>query len=110
MGEIKAKEKMMDRKDTYCMTIGVSRIEPETPFILDAPDEIIQFFDGFFTEDNSFKGVPKEPGIYHCTVDFYFQQGYFEGYKADGESDWEFIVTRATPKILFSSPTNGEGE
>jgi len=98
----------MEKKTTYFMTIGVSRVEPKTPFILDAPDEIISIFDGFFTEDNSFKGVPKEPGIYHCTVDFYFEQGYFEGHEADGESDWEFIITRAEPKIMFGSPTGGK--
>ena len=96
----------MDKKGSYYMTLAISRVSPETPVILDAPDEIIRFFDGFFCEDNSFKdtwfkAISLEPGIYHCRVDFYFQQGYFEGYQADGESDWEFIVTSAEQKIGF---------
>ena len=100
----------MNKEATYYMTIAVSRVCPETPVILDSPDEIIKFFDGFYTADNSFKGVPKEPGVYHCTVSFYFEQGYFEGYKADGESSWEFVVTRAEKKIGFHTPRNLEKE
>jgi hypothetical protein len=48
-----------------------------------------------------FNSIPLEPGVYHCLVDFYFEQGYFEGYKADGESNWEFVVKSATQKIGF---------
>lgn len=96
----------MEKKGTYYMTLAISRIDPQTPIILDAPDEIIQFFDGFFCEDNSFndrwfKSVPLESGVYHCKVNFYFQQGYFEGYIAHGESDWEFVVISAEQKISF---------
>ena len=100
----------MKKENTYYMTIAVSRVCPEMPVILDAPDKIIEFFDGFYTEDNSFKGVPEEPGIYHCTVSLYFEQGYFEGYKADGESSWEFVVTRAEKKIGFHALTTLEKE
>ena len=96
--------------DTYYMTLAIPRECPDTPVILDAPDEILQFFDGCFCEDNEFSKwhEGKEPGIYHCTVDFYFEQGYFEGYKADGESSWEFIVTRVEKKIGFGLASKPE--
>ena len=38
------------------------------------------------------KGFPEEPGIYRCTIDYIFHQGYFEGYPCDGESDWEIVA------------------
>jgi hypothetical protein len=103
----------MKNETEYYMTLAISRVEPETPVILDAPDEIIQVFDGFFCEDNSFKDTwfkktPLEPGVYHCKVAFYFEQGYFEGYKADGESDWEFVVLSAEQKIGFGNPPKEE--
>lgn len=40
--------------------------------------------------------VPKEPGLYVCEVDFEFQQGYFEGYPANGESSWYLIPKNVT--------------
>ncbi len=79
----------------YEMVIAVSAIEPETPVILQAPDEIKGIFDGLFCKDNAFYGVPDKPGVYNCTVNFEFHQGYFEGYRADGESDWSFTVKTA---------------
>ena len=64
----------------------------EQGLIIDVPKEIADIFDGIYCDDNSFKDVPKETGVYICNVEFYFHQGYFEGYKANGESDWEFKV------------------
>lgn len=65
--------------------------------VIVAPKDAMVGMDGTFCEDNSFKNVPTVDGIYLCWVDFYFEQGYFEGYKADGESDWEYIVVKAIP-------------
>jgi len=65
--------------------------------VIVAPKDAMVGMDGTFCEDNSFKNVPTEKGIYLCWIDFYFEQGYFEGYKADGESDWEYKVVKAEP-------------
>lgn len=51
--------------------------------VIMAPKRAIDGMDGTFCDDNSFKNVPAEKGIYVCQIDFYFEQGYFEGYKAD---------------------------
>ena len=65
--------------------------------ILAAPKEAVDMFDGPYPDDNSFEGVPETTGLYLCTVEFHFEQGYADGYKADGESDWKHVVTNATP-------------
>jgi len=61
--------------------------------IIDFPEDLINTLDGCFCADNEFKNIPQEPGFYKCKVDFDFEQGYFEGYKADGENTWEYIIT-----------------
>ena len=60
--------------------------------VIVAPKDAMVGMDGTFCEDNSFKNVPTQRGIYLCDIDFYFEQGYSDGYKADGESDWEYDV------------------
>jgi hypothetical protein len=60
--------------------------------VIVAPKDAMVGMDGTFCEDNSFKNVPTEKGIYLCWIEFYFEQGYSDGYKADGESDWEYYV------------------
>lgn len=62
--------------------------------VIYAPDEAFVGMDGCVCEDNCFRSIPSEPGIYLCHVDFYFEQGYFDGYEADGESDWEYRITK----------------
>jgi hypothetical protein len=70
--------------------------------VIVAPKDAMVGMDGTFCEDNSFKNVPTKKGIYLCQIDFYFEQGYSDGYKADGESDWEYRVIEATP--LYTLP------
>lgn len=41
-----------------------------------------------------------QPGIYSATIEFWFQQGYSDGYKADGESEWEFAFVDVKPYRL----------
>lgn len=65
--------------------------------VIAAPKDAMVGMDGTFCEDNSFKNVPTEKGIYLCWIDFYFEQGYYDGYKADGESIWEYDVAEAKP-------------
>lgn len=69
--------------------------------VLVAPKDAMVGMDGTFCEDNSFRNIPPECGIYLCDIDFYFEQGYFEGYKADGESDWEYHIVKAKSLITF---------
>lgn len=67
--------------------------------VIVAPKDAMVGMDGTFCEDNSFNNVPTEKGIYLCWIEFYFEQGYSEGYKADGESDWEYYVVAIQPLV-----------
>lgn len=69
--------------------------------VIVAPKDAMVGMDGTFCEDNSFKNVPTEEGIYLCWIEFYFEQGYSEGYKADGESDWEYYVVAIQPLVIL---------
>ncbi len=60
-------------------------------------------WDGPFCEDNTFYHVPKIAGVYRCRTEFWFSQGYAEGYPAGGESDWEFKIVEAIE--IASVPT-----
>jgi len=92
----------MDKQAILTMIIAVAG---EQGLIIDAPKEIKDIFEGIYCDDNSFKNVPKKTGVYICNVEFYFHQGYFEGYKADGESDWEFKIISSSkieiPNVLI---------
>lgn len=65
-------------------------------YLVSGNAELRKWMDGCCFEDNHFHGLngienpPKEPGVYRATIEVWFEQGYYEGYKADGESDWEF--------------------
>lgn len=67
--------------------------------VISAPKDALVGMDGDFCEDNGFKNVPTEKGLYHCWIEFWFEQGYFEGYKADGESDWEYKIIGIQPLV-----------
>lgn len=62
--------------------------------LVDGSPELVKLMDGAIFDDNSFpetlKRFPHEPGVYLVTIEYWFEQGYFEGYKADGESDLDF--------------------
>jgi hypothetical protein len=56
-------------------------------YIIEVPKERETWFDGSHMNDQ-FEEFPDniEPGVYRGTFSFEFQQGFFEGYPADGES------------------------
>ena len=66
-------------------------------FLIHGDPELIKFMDGDLFEDNCgygrLNGFPNEPGVYIGTMEYHFQQGYSDGYKADGESEWDFVFT-----------------
>ncbi len=84
----------MEHVATFKAIIAVGN---DCGLILAAPQEAMEAFDGVFCEDNSFEGVPQTTGLYLCTVEFHFSQGYFEGYRNDGENDWKHVVTKSLP-------------
>jgi hypothetical protein len=61
------------------------------------PDEMEDALDGPYLDDNSIEGYPKEPGYYEASAVFWFNQGYCDGYPADGESDWGYKLTDIRP-------------
>lgn len=65
-------------------------------FIADYPEEMEEYLDGYFCEDNNIDNVPTERGIYECEAKYWFEQGYCDGYPADGESESGFDVIEST--------------
>ena len=56
-------------------------------------DMSVHEYFGFDDDGNEDRiGFPEKAGIYRCTVDFWYEQGYFEGYACDSESDWGISV------------------
>lgn len=78
------------------------------PFLIEGDPDLIKSMDGSNFEDNtqSPDKYPKGPGVYICTIEFWFEQGYFEGYKADGESEWDFIPVDVREINLHTCPAN----
>lgn len=75
-------------------------------FLISGDDELKQFMDGSLFEDNSqsIEKFPTKPGVYRCTIEYWFEQGYFEGWRADGESEWDFV-----PSDIEEIDISGEG-
>lgn len=46
-------------------------------------------------------GFPEKPGIYRCTIEYYFHQGYLDGYMCDSECDWG-VVGRDVEEITIA--------
>lgn len=76
--------------------------------------ELCKWMDGDLFDDNSLmvslKTFPDEPGVYIGTIEYWFQQGYSDGYPADGESDfdyrfvnWELVAIPQTSTALTAS-------
>lgn len=63
------------------------------PFVVKGEDDLIKYLDGCWIEDNtqSLDKYPSKPGVYRCTIEFWFEKGTFEGWDAPGESEWDFI-------------------
>ena len=64
-------------------------------FIADYPDEMEEFLDGYFCDDNNISNIPSEKGIYECEAKYWFKQGYCDGYPADGESESGFEIIKS---------------
>lgn len=71
-------------------------------FLIAGDKKLKQFMDGCCFEDNtqSIEQFPTEPGVYSCTIRYWFQQGYADGWKADGESEWDFVPSDIEPLSL----------
>ena len=51
-------------------------------------------------------GLPTAPGFYKARAEFWFQQGYYEGYPAPRESSWGFSLVDCSP-VGEAPPTSG---
>jgi len=63
------------------------------------------WLDGLCIEDNSdfMDGFPNEPGFYAATLEFWHEQGYFEGYPANGENDI-YVQLKNLRKLEVNDP------
>lgn len=53
--------------------------------------------DGRYMNEAEFMNLPDETGFFFCDVEIWFQQGYFEGWQCDSESELEFVLTNIRP-------------
>lgn len=83
--------------------ITIAVIDPEDTygFVVDCNDELCTWMDGHCLADIECKGFPQEAGVYLCTIERHFEQGWSEGYPADGESDY-WVVLRDVRKVDLS--------
>ena len=82
----------MKKEAEFPNTIFAVSADRGGPFLIFGADDLKQIMDGEHFEDNSpysFKLFPTKPGVYRCTIEYYFAPGYFEGYPPPGESDWD---------------------
>lgn len=64
------------------------------------------WMDGLCLDDNCPRAtLPKEPGFYMATLEFWYEAGYFEGYPAPGESSVE-IILKNVRKLDVKDPFN----
>lgn len=102
------KEKPMQKVDTFeDVIIGVSI--NGSVFLIEAPDEMKEIFDGAMIEDNvqSLDKYPVEPGVYRCIVEYWFERGTYDGWDAPGESEWDFVPV-VIRRISTESPRDVE--
>jgi hypothetical protein len=79
-----------------------------------APNPPLQkWMDGVCFEDYRVYGCVAAPGIYRADIEVWFEQGYSEGYPADGESDWDLRFTNveriSIENFWPSAPIEHEG-
>lgn len=78
-------------------------------FLVDAPNihriRYLLFDDPMSSYDPG--GAPDEPGLYSCRLDYFYHMGYFEGYPAPAESDWEFWISDV--KRIYPPDNETEG-
>jgi len=91
------------------MIIAYQREHSPHGIILSCPDgETKKSLDGDYIVDedwdNDWKGTElfTESGIFLCEIEHWFEQGYFEGYKEDGESEWWFAIKSVRKLYDFS--------
>lgn len=65
-------------------------------FVINGSEELAKILDGPMIEDNtqSLDKYPTKPGIYRCSMEYWFEQGYNEGWIAHGESEWDLIPVK----------------
>ena len=62
-------------------------------FLVSAPESVRNANDECANMDKSgWDDLPDAPGFYKATAEFWFQEGYFEGYPAPGESSFGFAL------------------
>lgn len=72
-----------------------------TVLLIEGPKELTEIMDGDFFEDNcspdAEKYFPQTSGFYICDVELWFEQGFFEGFPAPGESDRDLLLKNVRP-------------
>ena len=85
-----------------------------TTHLLDGPRDLMDLMDGDCLDDACMdegrKTLPTDPGVYSATIEYWFQQGYFEGYPAPGESDYDFRLSNLRRIDLSRIPAPAEVE
>jgi hypothetical protein len=83
------------KKEAEFTTVIIAVTYSGYPMLVDGSDELHQIMDGDGFEDNtqSPETFPTVPGVYRCTIEYHFAPGFFEGFPAPGEADWDLRAT-----------------
>lgn len=76
------------------MLVAVIDPEGDYGFVVNPDAELRDWIDGHCLADVSqCDNFPQEQGFYVCTIERHFEQGWSEGYRADGESDYWLVLS-----------------
>lgn len=87
----------MEKIASYPDCVLVVDNQGDVLFVLGLPDD--RFDSQWLFDIGDGGGAPTEPGLYLADVEAWFKQGYSDGHKADGESDFELRITKWTRAI-----------
>ncbi len=79
-----------------------------SPILVIGHPDLKNIMDGPWFEENSqsIDDFPTKPGVYRCTIEYYFQMGYYEGYPAPGESDWDLKPVDIQEIVIETQPAD----
>lgn len=66
-------------------------------YLVDGPEDLKIHLDGSCLQDNMSKYrcllLPTHPGIYLMTIEYWYEDGFMDGYPAPGEREIDFSVS-----------------
>ncbi len=78
--------------DGYVILVGGEQVWELKHYLGEDINDFLPWDKEDLTEKKN-NGFPIRAGVYRCTIEYHFEQGYFEGYTCDSESSWDVYAT-----------------